>query len=438
MTTPFGSDRLITAWLEEQAPMREPDALLDSVIERVERTRRLPGWVLLERWIPMQTRAKFGAIPRTAVVLVTLALLAVLLGAVALAGTSPAPKSVPLPFGPAANGLIAYSKGGDIMVAEADGSNPRAIVSGTDEDIDPVFSHDGSKLFFVRRPGVTDTLMVASVDGTGVTEVVNGAQGADFLPGDRQVAIEHFATDRNVLSIYDLDTSTLRTLSTGDVEPNGWVAARPPDGKEIVFTAWAQHGRPDRALYAVGVDGSGLRLIGDLDPTDSADEADAASATFSLQHPQLSPDGGTVSYWSWEPTAGGYGPSEPRLHLRELDSGAEVPVPAEISTSGYGLLPHFSPDGDNYLYEGAVGSGAADWNQLWYGPVDGITAASPNGPAYQWALRSKFDFSPDGTKVLLAQGPPGVSVLIDLATGESTPIDGVDGPWSWQRLALSN
>ena len=25
MTTPLGTDRLITAWLEEQAPMREPD-----------------------------------------------------------------------------------------------------------------------------------------------------------------------------------------------------------------------------------------------------------------------------------------------------------------------------------------------------------------------------------------------------------------------------
>ena len=48
-------------------------------------TRRLPGPVLIERWLPMQTQARFGAIPRTAIILVTLGLLAALLTAIAVA-----------------------------------------------------------------------------------------------------------------------------------------------------------------------------------------------------------------------------------------------------------------------------------------------------------------------------------------------------------------
>ena len=63
MTAPDGFDRLFTAWLGEQAPMREPDGLLPTVSARIERTRRLPGWAILERWLPMQTTARFGAIP---------------------------------------------------------------------------------------------------------------------------------------------------------------------------------------------------------------------------------------------------------------------------------------------------------------------------------------------------------------------------------------
>ena len=81
-------DRTLTAWLDEQAPPREPDRLLEAVTAEVAHTRRLPGWVIPERWIPMQTRALFGAIPRTVVILALLALL-VASAAVIAAGQAP-------------------------------------------------------------------------------------------------------------------------------------------------------------------------------------------------------------------------------------------------------------------------------------------------------------------------------------------------------------
>lgn len=65
----------------------------------------------------------------------------------------------------------------------------------------------------------------------------------------------------------------------------------------------------------------------------------------------------------------------------------------------------------------------------------GSTPAVAIGPVYDYTDRDSFGFSPDGTKVLLAQRSPGQSVIIDLATGATTPLADVTGPWSWQRLA---
>ena len=42
MTAPDGFDRLLTTWLDERAPMREPDGLLETVTGRIERTRPAP------------------------------------------------------------------------------------------------------------------------------------------------------------------------------------------------------------------------------------------------------------------------------------------------------------------------------------------------------------------------------------------------------------
>ena len=120
MSNPDGFDRLITTWLDELAPMREPDGLLETVTGRIERSRRRPSWALLERWLPMQTRAKFGAIPRTAIILVTLGILAAVLTAVAIGAQ---PSRLPPPFGVARNGSIAYSVDGDIYLADPR-SNP--------------------------------------------------------------------------------------------------------------------------------------------------------------------------------------------------------------------------------------------------------------------------------------------------------------------------
>ena len=46
-------DRRLTAWLDDQAPMREPDGLTYAVLARTRRTRRMPRWANPERWLSM-------------------------------------------------------------------------------------------------------------------------------------------------------------------------------------------------------------------------------------------------------------------------------------------------------------------------------------------------------------------------------------------------
>ena len=46
---------------------------LERVLEATAATRRRPAWLVLERWFPIPTRARFGAIPRTALILIVLA-----------------------------------------------------------------------------------------------------------------------------------------------------------------------------------------------------------------------------------------------------------------------------------------------------------------------------------------------------------------------------
>ena len=135
---PFDNDRIFTGWLEQDASLRPPDDLLERVLSSTAATRRRPGWLVIERWFPMEKTARFGAIPRAAILVGTLGVLLVLLAAIAAASKP----RLPDPFGPARNGAIIYSQDGDIHVADADGSNPHAIVTGPEDDRYPGFSRE--------------------------------------------------------------------------------------------------------------------------------------------------------------------------------------------------------------------------------------------------------------------------------------------------------
>ena len=415
VTAPDGFDRQFTAWLSEQAPMREPDGLLPTVSARIERTRRIHGWAILERWLPMQTTAKFGAIPRTAIILVTLAVLATVLAAVAF-GAQRSPVPMLEAYGPARNGDIAYSLNGDIYIADATGANPQPVITGPTQDRFPWFSQGGTKMGFQRGLDPDWTLMVANADGSDHHQITTTFQWFDFMPDDKQIVVGHKVDGHGVVSIFDVDGTLVRDLDIGNLDPEGWVTPRPPDGQELIFTAHPVAGSNDMGLYGIGSDGKGLRLIGDL-------------RKGSFQGPPvISPDGKTMAYWDWEQPDGSSS-QDNYIHMRDLTSGAELPVLFTMADHG-GLMPRFSPDGTMVVFERRP-PGETN-QQLFYGPVDGSKPSVPIGPSYYYTTRDGYDFSPDGTKVYLSKGS---TSIIDVDSGLTTELKGVADEPGWQRLA---
>jgi outer membrane protein assembly factor BamB/Tol biopolymer transport system component len=336
-------------------------------------------------------------------------------------GAEPAGRAVP--YGPAANGPIVFARDGDIYTADPTGQDPRPLITGVDDDAWPTFSRDGSRLLFERRsPGSPPRLMIADADGTDIvpfTDIPGDFPWSDWSPDGVHFAAEWMVDGELILQILTTDGSEPpRTLDLGGIELLELAGFRPPDGREVIFSGHPEAGSKAIGLYAIGLDGTGLRAIGQR-------QADA-----SFQQLALSPDGSLVAYWNWEPNDagvdGGY------LHVRDLATGIERPVSLDLLWPGVGFAPRFSPDGSTLLFES--GPHAATGNgQLVIAPIDGHVPARPIGDTYQADVQNA-DFSPDGRLVLQERDPGGVW-LIDIATGVATHLGEEFVYPSWQRLA---
>ena len=144
MTTPTRDlERLLITWLEDEASTHKPVGLSASAIEQTAATRQLPGWVLLERWLPMQTTARLGPATRAVILMLTIGLLTALtVGAI----TAATQRQLPQPWGPAGNGLIAFDHEGDIV--NPDGMGRRPVVDSHEYELDPTWSRDGTRLAY--------------------------------------------------------------------------------------------------------------------------------------------------------------------------------------------------------------------------------------------------------------------------------------------------
>jgi WD40 repeat protein len=203
--------RELIAWFDDTAVPRRPDYTTDIV----QMTARLPQrrWMTLERWLPMtviQMRRATAPFPwRTVAVLV--ALLALLVAGLAYVGSQP---RLPPPFGIAGNGLVAYSKNGDIFTVDPGTGIRRWVTSGDAIDALPRWSLDGTRLAFLRATGPVLT---------GVTRT------------DQRVVIVD--RERNVLA---------ESVPIADIDPDAF--------------AWSPDGR-----YVAAGSSSGLSIIGTAD-----------------------------------------------------------------------------------------------------------------------------------------------------------------------------
>src|SRR5205823_955055 len=243
-------------------------------------------------------------------------LLALLLAAVLAAGSR---SRVPAPFGPAADGLIAYDRGGDIYTVDPITGITRAIVTGSALDVQPRWSRDGTHLVFERKlgdPVGPGQLYVVEADGSHLTLVTPSpvailAADEDtyaFSPDGREVMVVTNVLGVSKISIARSDGSGIRTLELG---MNAFMAAyRPPLGAQIAFVGRAT--LDDNAgLYVVDADGTGLRTL--IKPSTETD----------LGRPTWSPDGSRIAYGAWSTISDVF----VRVHIIAADGTGDRELP---------------------------------------------------------------------------------------------------------------
>lgn len=435
MSAPGGFERRLTAWLDDQAATREPDGLLDAVTADLTRSGRVPGWAIPERWLPMQTRARLGTLPRAAIILVTLGLLAALLASIALgAGSSPGPTLLlPEPWGPAGNGLIAYDAGGDIWVMKPDGRDKQQLTSGPQVDYEPSWAPDGQHLAFwsFDKPGaqqssvldpallaVPPTLVIVDARGgerrtVPVEGLLDQSYGTppSWAPDSRQLVYGYTGLNgqREVMDIVSLDDLTPRRLGPG---------ASP---------VWSPQG--DWIAYRQGVP-TGVAII-HPDGTNPHQVTKVGGSGYAFTSPQWSMDEQYLTFYAKND-------GNHDVWVARADGSGEWPIGDEASEEYW---PSFSPDGTRVAFQRDLPGQSLAFNYVVTDP-EGSNAVDVASPALLPGLPGVW--APDGSRLLgLHKTDETAAGTVELyqvdAAGVAEPVViPIDTDWvnvSWQRVA---
>ncbi len=194
--------------------------------------RQRPAWTFPERWLPMaditSSRA-FAPAPPWRLIAVALVVIAMLVAALVYVGAQE--RRVPAPFGPAANGLIPYDKGGDIYVGDPVAGTSRLVVGGPERDTSPGYSPDGTLIAFFRvartgsSPSCTPCAPTAPTSGR-VTAAPPDRSRGQF--GRRTAGISRSSTrsdGHKRLDVFDMDGKAV------SIWPATTTSRRSPSGR---------------------------------------------------------------------------------------------------------------------------------------------------------------------------------------------------------------
>ena len=266
---------------------------------------------------------------------------------------------------PGANGKIAFSSdrdgtaGGDIFIANPDGTEITRVTPTGVTDREPAISPDGSQIAYTSFGEGSDTdVFLINVDGTGQVDLTNNTQAPSGV-------------------------------NLHDSQPS-WS----PDGTKIAFLSIrdAANGSGTGAdLYVMNADGSGVARVSGLpyDESNPAWSPDGARIAFSA----IDPANGTLAIWAVNADGSG-GLSritdEPRGHEYDLSWS---PDGTKIAFAG----SHDDSNGEIYT----VGAGG--------GGITRLTASTgtDDHPA----------FSPDGTKIVFRSSRDGSSDIFTMNAG---------------------
>jgi Tol biopolymer transport system component len=263
-------DRLLTAWFDADAQVREPEDLLETVLERTARARRRPAWLLPERWIPMQLTMPFRTAPRLAptLLLILVLLLAAVIAVVAVGSA----KRLPAPFGPAANGQLAYVSAGQIFTSNADGSGAQPITSGERAAATPIWSRDGKRIAYkligasspTDNPTLYGDLVVVNADGSNPIVLdanTTGMTATEWSLDGRFVLYSRVEGKLDQIFVAASDGSA-RPVRVGDAATPNWSPRWSPNGKSIAYLVDGDAApKGSVGVWLMDIDGSNARKL---------------------------------------------------------------------------------------------------------------------------------------------------------------------------------
>jgi TolB protein len=230
-----------------------------------------------------------------------------------------------------------------LIVADADGENPKVILESTQPIMSPAWSPDGQWLAYVSFENRISGIYVQTVR-TGERRLVSariGVNGAPaFSPDGRKLALTLSGSSGN-LDIWLLDLASQQLTRLTEDPAVETEAAWSPDGKSIYFTS-------DRA--------GGPQIY----KLDVAQPQRVERVTFGSAYnarPRVSPDGKKIAFVTRDGNA--Y-----RIGVEDLASRT-------VSVLSHGTLdesPSFAPNGASIIYAGRDG----DVGTLQIVSVDGL------------------------------------------------------------------
>jgi TolB protein len=299
MTDP--TERAFAAWLLDGPDVGPPEGLARAIAQ-TRRTRQRPGWLVAERWLPMDQPMQRVLPPRPAILLLVAALIAAGLATAVYLGTQPR-KLADAPA-PAGNGLIAFDADGQVFVADADGRTPRRIEGGLGQSYSPTFSRDGTRIaFWSSRTGAQGPLsiFVAPADGSAPPVEINRERPSlgrhdvplAWSPDGRTIAF----VGGNEILLAATDGSGITQLPTHD-EPGATARRWPPvfslDGR---WLAYRESVGDVARLVALRTDGSEARRL-----------VEAPNGSDAYTSIEWAPDSSRLVYHRPDPTREGIGP----------------------------------------------------------------------------------------------------------------------------------
>ena len=399
----------------------------DDLLAAVGSTRQRPAWSFPERWLPVDITTRLAPSPRLPLRQLAIVALLALLATAALLAYVGTQHRVPLPFGPAVNGLLPVNRGGDIYLANPTTGELRLILGGPQDDHAPSFSPDGTKIAFLR--GDAGEIWAMNADGSDTHRISNQPvtelNWAEWAPDSKHVVVIGRFDGAARLRIIDAGaTGAYRDLARDYVPVPEEVTFRPPNGDEIIFRAQRRTNPGFFGLFAMNADGSNIRTI--IEPTVPV------SIDFDLKFLSFTPDGSRIFYLHKSNLNVADSPME--LWVMNAD-GTNQHRFVHVNGAGWEGEQTVSPDGKYvafYYVTTGPGGQIAVARTDGTGPVVDVGDPLPGTASYVW--------SPDSTKLLVIPHETTQFVqpyLLDPTGGPGTraPLQIEPEEPDWQRLA---